>query len=180
MKSLEKVQFFQNGINVEGFTELFKSFGENENLKHIKINDNCIKKSIDILIESLKNIKYLEELDISDSLIGSKNSVKLFNALFKNCQNLRELYANYNEIEKEEAQEEIFEIVKEMKNLKKFEIKGNEIDIDVHNNFMKSLPENFNVQDFEFEAYSEDELEIEEMEKVEKITKKISEISLNK
>ena len=81
MKSLEKVQFFQNGINEEGFAELFKSFGANGNLRHIKINDNCIKKSIEFLIESLENIKNLEELDISDSLIGSKNSVKLFKAL---------------------------------------------------------------------------------------------------
>jgi len=84
MKSLEKVQFFQNGINVEGFTELFKSFGVNENLKHIKVNDNCIKKAIGFLIDSLKNIQKLEELDISDSLIGSKNSVKLFTALLVN------------------------------------------------------------------------------------------------
>lgn len=63
-----------------------------------------------------------------------------------------------------------------MKNMKKFEIKGNEIDIDIHNEFTKSLPENLE----NFEAYSEDELELEEMEKVEKIAKNISEISLNK
>jgi hypothetical protein len=63
-----------------------------------------------------------------------------------------------------------------MKKIKKFEIKGNEINIDIHNEFKKSLPENLDY----FEAYSEDELEIEEMEKVEKIANKISEISLDK
>lgn len=84
MKTLEQVQFFQNGINEEGFTEIFKAFKTNKNLKHIKINDNIIKKSIHFLIESLKDLKYLEELDISDSLIGSKNSVKLFNTLLVN------------------------------------------------------------------------------------------------
>ena len=43
-----------------------------------------------------------------------------------------------------------------MKNIKKFEIKGNEINIDIHNEFTKCLPENLDY----FEAYSEDELEI--------------------
>lgn len=176
MQSLEKVQFFQNGINIEGFSELFKSFGKNSDLRHIKINDNCIKNSINILIENLSNLKNLEELDISDSLVGAKNSVKLFSALLENCGNLKEIYSNYNEIENEEAQEKIFEIVGKMNNVRRFEIKGNEIDIELRNNFAKNIPENLE----NFEAYSEDELELEEMEKVEKIAKKIGDMKLEK
>lgn len=81
MQSLVKIQFFQNGIFAEGFAELFKALRLNKNIKHMKINDNIIKSAIKVLIESLEELKQLEELDISDSLIGAKNSVKLFEAL---------------------------------------------------------------------------------------------------
>ena len=84
MKSLNKIQFFQNGINNDGFTELFKAFKLNVNLKHIKINDNTVKSSVKIFIDALTVLKKLEELDISDSLIGGPNSVKLFQALSVN------------------------------------------------------------------------------------------------
>jgi len=81
MQSLVKIQFFQNGINAEGFAELFKALRFNKNLKHMKLNDNTIKSAVKFLIESLEELKQIEELDISDSLIGAKNSVKLFEAL---------------------------------------------------------------------------------------------------
>ncbi len=81
MQSLIKIQFFQNGINTEGFTELFKALKVNKSLKHMKINDNTIKSAVKFLIESLEELKHLEEIDISDSLIGAKNSVKLFESL---------------------------------------------------------------------------------------------------
>lgn len=81
MKSLVKVQFFQNGIFAEGFTELFKALKFNKDLKHIKINDNIIKSAVKFFIEALEDLKQIEELDVSDSLIGGKNSVKLFEAL---------------------------------------------------------------------------------------------------
>lgn len=52
-----------------------------------------------------------------------------------------------------------------MKNLKVFEIKGNEIDKDLFKEFKSCLPATIE----NFEAYSEDELEFEEdKEKVEK------------
>jgi len=44
------------------------------------------------------------------------------------------------------------------------EIKGNEIDKDLYKDFKNTLPSNLET----FEAYSEDELEFEEEEKVEK------------
>jgi Ran GTPase-activating protein (RanGAP) involved in mRNA processing and transport len=81
MQSLVRIQFFQNGIFAEGFVELFKSLKSNKNLKHMKLNDNIIKSAVKFLIESLEELKHLEELDISDSLIGAKNSLKLFEAL---------------------------------------------------------------------------------------------------
>jgi Ran GTPase-activating protein (RanGAP) involved in mRNA processing and transport len=81
MQSLVKIEFFQNGIFAEGFIELLKALKFNKNLKHVKLNDNIIKSSIKHLIESLEELKDLEELDISDSLIGAKNCVKLFEAL---------------------------------------------------------------------------------------------------
>lgn len=81
MQSLVKIQFFQNGIFAEGFAELFKALKFNKNLKHMKLNDNIIKTAVKVLIESLEELKHLEELDISDSLIGAKNSVRLFEAL---------------------------------------------------------------------------------------------------
>jgi len=69
MQSLIKIQFFQNGIFAEGFIVLFKALKFNKNLKHMKINDNIVKSAVKVLIE------------ISDSLIGAKNSVKLFETL---------------------------------------------------------------------------------------------------
>ena len=63
-----------------------------------------------------------------------------------------------------------------MKTLKKFEIKGNEIDAELHKKFKQNLPENLEY----FEAYSEDEIDLDELENVEKISKQIEDISLNK
>lgn len=91
MQSLVKIQFFQNGIFAEGFAELLKALKFNKSIKHMKLNDNIIKSSVKYLIESLEELKELEELDISDSLIGAKNSVKLFEALKVIIYNL-----NYN------------------------------------------------------------------------------------
>jgi len=81
MQSLVKIQFFQNGIFAEGFAELFKALKFNKNLKHMKLNDNIIKSAVKFLIESLEQLQHLEVLDISDSLIGAKNSLKLFEAV---------------------------------------------------------------------------------------------------
>ena len=47
----------------------------------MKLNDNIIKSAVKFLIESLEQLQHLEVLDISDSLIGAKNSLKLFEAV---------------------------------------------------------------------------------------------------
>lgn len=56
-----------------------------------------------------------------------------------------------------------------MKNLKILEIKGNEIDKDLYKEFKNCLPQNLE----NFEAYSEDELEFEEEEKIERGLEKL-------
>ncbi len=59
-----------------------------------------------------------------------------------------------------------------MKNLKVLEIKGNEIDKDLYEEFKNSLPHNL----ANFEAYSEDEFEFEENE--EKIERNLQKLKI--
>lgn len=62
--------------------------------------------------------------------------------------------------------------MKEIKNLKVLEIKGNEIDKDLYKQFKNSLPATLE----NFEAYSEDELEFEEEE--EKVEKDLAKLKI--
>lgn len=165
-KTLERVEFSQNGIKPEDFPELFKSFKENPKLRIINLEDNTIKSSIKELIEALPLLKNLQTLNLNDCLLGHENSIKLFQAL-KDHENLKIIKCSYNEIEEPEAQKEIFNLILEnkekLKNLKKLELKGNEIDKDVYKKYNKNIS---NIVE-EFIAYSDEELEADLYEETE-------------
>jgi len=179
MKSFEHLEMFQNGISSEGMKEIFLALKENKNIKIIKINDNFIKDSIKYLIEIIPELTQLKVMDVSDSLIGNKFGVELFKAISQ-MENIEEVYCNYNEIEDKSEQKKIFEFIKNSKNIKIVELKGNEINKDLFKTYEKNLKENLD----NFECYSENEDEYEEDEEKEKeisgITEDIDKINLNK
>ena len=162
---MERVEFANNGINEEGFNELFKSFKENLNLRIINVEDNTIKSSAKTLIEIIPLLKKLQVLKISDSLLRGKLSVSLFEAV-KELENLKIIECDYNEVEEPQNQEKIFDILlnnkEKLKSLKKVTLRGNEIDKDVYKKFSKEIAQNFS----EFEAYSDEELEADKYDEL--------------
>ncbi len=152
MKSLKSIHLFQNGIKEEGMAELIKSFGSNQFLSHLMINDNLIKDSAPVLVEILPLLSNLQVLDISDSLLGHHHSVFIFKTLTKN-EGIKEVFCNYNEIEKKSAQKTIFELCLTMPSLELVEIKGNDIDSSLWKNFKKDLKNKIK----KFEPYSDEE-----------------------
>ncbi len=158
LKTLERVEFAQNGIEPNGFPDLFNSFKENKNLRIINVEDNIIKSSVKFLIEALPALNKLQVLKISDCLLQEKQSLKLFEAL-KEHESLKVIECEYNEIEDFETQEKIFQILiankHKLKNLEKLSLKGNEIDKDLFKKYNKEIARNIE----DFVAYSDEELE---------------------
>lgn len=175
MGSIEHLELFQNGINSEGMEEIFKALKNNLNLKVLKLNDNVIKNSCEIFIDVLKDLKNIKILDVSDSIIGNKYGIELFKVM----ENLKieEIYCNYNEIEDENSQKLILDSAKKNKNIKILEIKGNEMNKSVYNEYVKEF------QNLEkFECYSDDEEDFneeKEEDNINEVTKKVNEIDLN-
>ena len=165
MKSLEHVEIFQNGIKEDGMIEIIKSFDNNRNLKVIKINDNWIKSGAKIFSEIIPNLCHLKILDISDLKIGNSNAVLIFKSLSL-LNEIEEIYSNYNETEKKNAQEEIFNILLKMNSLKIVEIKGNMINRKLYNKFKKEFDKaKIDCYSSEEEDLNEEEEEEEEDEK---------------
>ena len=181
MKSFEHLEFFQNGISTEGMKKLFLALKENKNLQVLKINDNFTKTSLKDLIEILPGFTKLKIIDISDSItesnLGNKLGIDLFKAL-SSIEGLEEIYCNYNEIIDKNSQKEIFEILKKFKNIKIIQLKGNEINKNLFKNYEKDLT----IEKLECFSDNEEELEEEEeeKEKVDKLTKDIEKIDINK
>ena len=109
-------------------------------------------------------------------MIGSKPAVSVFQAL-AGIETLEEIYANYNEIEKPKDQEEIFKSCLSMPNLKKIEIKGNEIKKSLYNKFKADFE---NKKDFNLNCYSEEEEEFDDEEDVNELENKMEDLDINK
>lgn len=156
--SLIEVVTFQNGIKEDGMINLLNGLANNKNIEILKINDNSIVgKAADELIKLLKDLTKLRCLDISDSKLGSENSLKVMNILI-NIDSLNEFYCNYNEIEDKESQNEICNILTKKKYpFNKFEIKGNEIKKNIFKK-IKTHPITENA-----DVYSESEMDPDEL-----------------
>jgi len=99
----------------------------------------------------------LRVIDISDSNLGSDNALRIFEQLLK-CENLKEIYANYNDIEDKETQNEISElIIKHPKVIEKLVLRGNEIRKAVFKKIVKSK------KVIDTDCYSENEMEQDEL-----------------
>ena len=173
MKSLRIIHIFQNGIKEEGITELIKSFGSNPLLAHIKLNDNLVKNAAPALIDVLPLLTKLKTLDISDSLLGHEHSLNIFKTLTSN-ESVKEIYCNYNEIEKKSVQKSIFELCLTMDNLEVVEIKGNDIDPSLWKKFKKDLKNKIK----KFEPYSDEEEVLADEE--DELAEEIEKLSLDK
>ena len=174
MESLEHVEIFQNGIKEEGMIDIINSFGKNKNLKVIKINDNLIKSGAKIFSEIIPTLIHLKILDISDLNLGNSNALLIFKSLSQ-LKEIQEIYSNYNEIEKRNTQEEIFNVILKMDSLKLIDIKGNMINKKLYNKFKKEFDkknfDKFNCYSSEEEDLGEDEEEEEEEIEVKKDNK---------
>lgn len=153
--SIKEVVCFQNGIREDGMKALLNGLKSNKGLRILRINDNLIKSATDELIDLLNEVQDLEILDISDSLLGCENAIRVFKTLSQ-VGKIKEVYCNYNEIESEDIQEEILELIKSIPTLVKLEIKGNEISKDIFKKIREEPKYDF------IEVYSENEMDDED------------------
>jgi hypothetical protein len=89
---------------------------------------------------------------------------------------IEKIYSNYNETEKKKAQEEIFNILLQIKSLKIVEIKGNMIDRKLYNKFKKE----FDKKKIECYSSEEEDLNEEEEEEEEEKEKEIKKEEIKK
>lgn len=174
MKSLQHFEVFQNGIKEEGMLEILTALGFNPELEVVRLNDNVVKETCKIFIEVLPNLTNLRVIDISDSILGNHHSMELFKT-FTTLPGIKEIYCNYNDIEKKAAQRAIMETCLNMKSLEIVELKGNEIDPSVWKKFKAELRNNIK----SFTAYSEEE-EVLTSEEEDELTKGIEQMKINK
>ena len=189
MKSFEHLEVYQNGISTEGMKKIILALKENKNLEVLKINDNFTKVALKDLIDILPGLTKLKIIDISDSItesdLGNKLGVEFFKALSQ-VESVKEIYCNYNEIISKNSQKEIFEYLKNFKNLEIVQLKGNEINKTLMKNYSKDLTFeklvcfSDNEEELEEEEEEKEEKEIDEKEKVDDLTKDIEKININK
>ena len=160
---------------------------ENKNLEVLKINDNFTKVALKDLIDILPGLTKLKIIDISDSItesdLGNKLGAEFFKAL-NQVELIKEIYCNYNEIISKNSQKEIFEYLKNFKNLEIVQLKGNEINKTLMKNYSKDLTFEklvcFSDNEEELEEEEEEKEEKNEKEKVDDLTKDIEKININK
>ena len=185
-KVIEHLEVYQNGISTEGMKKIILALKENKNLEVLKINDNFTKVALKDLIDILPGLTKLKIIDISDSItesdLGNKLGAEFFKALSQ-VELIKEIYCNYNEIISKNSQKEIFEYLKNFKNLEIVQLKGNEINKTLMKNYLKDLTFEklvcFSDNEEELEE-EEEEKEKHEKEKVDDLTKDIEKININK
>lgn len=175
MKTLKHIEIFQNGIKEEGMADILSSLECNPDLEVLRLNDNVIKNTCSILIKTIPSLLKLKVIDISDSILGHEQSIEVFKSL-SSLPEIKEIYCNYNEVEKKSAQRAIMEICLNMKSLEVVQIKGNEIDPSVWKKFKRDLRK----QVKSFDAYSDEEEVVSEEEEEEEITKGMEKLEIDK
>lgn len=133
-KDLEIVRLYQNGIRPAGISKLVsKGLSRNKNLKVLDLQDNTITTRGAVHIaESLSNWPELVELNLNDSLLKNKGSLKLVEAFHTGDEKskLLTLKLQYNELETDSLRVLADAIASKLPNLKFLELNGNRFEED--------------------------------------------------
>lgn len=81
MKSIRRLEMFQNGVHSEAMAEIFVALRGHPNVRELKVNDNFIKEAGLELAESILKWKELETLDVSDNVLGNETTLEIFKSL---------------------------------------------------------------------------------------------------
>lgn len=126
--TLEVVRMPQNGIRSDGIRTIVEGLRECKNLKHLDLQDNTFTvKGSKALAAALGSWPQLETLNVSDCLLSRKGSICVFGALHQNTQ-LRELMAQYNEIQADAIRILADAVKGHLNLLEKVELNGNRFD----------------------------------------------------
>ena len=133
-KDLEVVRLYQNGIRPAGISKLVEQgLSNNKKLKVLDLQDNTITTRGAIHIaESLSNWPLLVELNLNDSLLKNKGSLKLVEAFHAGDEKpqLITLKLQYNELETDSLRVLADAIASKLPQLKFLELNGNRFEED--------------------------------------------------
>ncbi|KAG0745459.1 hypothetical protein G6F57_002140 [Rhizopus arrhizus] len=126
--TLQVVRMPQNGIRPDGIRTIIEGLKECKNLQHLDLQDNTFTaKGSKALADALGEWSELEILNVSDCLLSKKGSASVFSALHQN-KKLRELMAQYNEIQADAVDILAGAVKGHLKLLEKVELNGNRFD----------------------------------------------------
>lgn len=161
-EELEVVRLYQNGIRPAGISKLIsQGLVNNKKLSVLDLQDNTVTtKAAEILAEVLPSWTNLTELNLNDSLLKAKGSLKVIESLTKSVrEKLTTLKLQYNELEADSLEILVSAVKNNLPNLKVLELNGNRFEED--SEFVQSITDIF-----EDRGYGElDELdELEEID----------------
>ncbi|WVF69181.1 hypothetical protein IAT40_003956 [Kwoniella sp. CBS 6097] len=126
-KNLREIRMIQNGIRMEGITNLARGLSNCPKLESIDFQDNTATKiGTRAIVKYLPSWPELKHLNLSDCLIGSKGGIALANSLSKGSNpKLETLQLQYGEMDKTSIEILSVAITQHLKELTTLELNGN-------------------------------------------------------
>lgn len=173
-ESLEELIIFQNNIKKDGMTKILEAINQCKKMQNLDISDNLIgDEHIDLISEILINSSGLKLLKLDDCNITAESSKRLAKILTEMPnKNLEKFTYNYNDVE---DMNELLTALALHKELRVIECKGNDID-DVETEHIKHI--NLLLESFECSEECEEEVVDEEL-KIAEIIKQINSLKLD-
>ncbi|CAD8057804.1 unnamed protein product [Paramecium primaurelia] len=165
-KKLKELHIYQNGIKQKGMMELLQSLNNNcSELTTIDIRDNFVHEATtQVLSDLIINCAHLTAINISDCNIQGKQNKQILEALTKLVK-IERLGYNYAELNDVQGNE-LYEIIaKQVDNITKLELKGNEFKKATKQKFKELFATKDKVLGA-FDSDDEDEEEADELQKL--------------
>jgi Ran GTPase-activating protein 1 len=166
MGTLVKIEMPQNFVKKDGMITMIDALKQNESLEYLHIHDNWLKEeAIKEFSELIRSLGSLKSINISDCDIGGLGVKKIARAIgnSKSRDVIKEFYCNYNDVERTQTAQFIFNVFRICKNLKKVSFIGNTIKAKLKKQYIDEFEKQDKVLVMmdEEEELDEDELEEE-------------------
>ena len=172
--SLEELIIFQNNIKKEGMTRILEAVNRCKKVQNLDISDNLIgDEHMDLIAEILMGSSGMKLLKLDDCNITAESSKKLAQILTEMPnKNLEKFTYNYNDVE---DMHELLAALALHKDLRAIECKGNDID-DLETGHLKHI--NLLLESFDCSEECEEEAVDEEL-KIAELINQISSLKLD-
>lgn len=195
MGTLVKIEMPQNFVKKQGMISMLTALKLNKSLSYVHIHDNWLKEeAINEFCSFIKSQSSLKSVNISDCDIGGLGVKKIVRALGNSPSRdtITEFLCNYNDVERTQTIQYIFNVFRVCKNLSHVSFIGNIIKaklkkalVDEYKTAGKSLAlkdeseDNISDDELEEEELSEEEEEGEDSDRETDETKKLEEMFEN-